>query len=171
MAGPIRSLDDLARKGFDLNVKCPCGKWERTIPIAEVRAAFRKVGRSEAWHAAHLRWRCAWCGSRVDRVKLAAYPSAPPEALEVIKQAALPGREPQPSRQAVQDALLAMPPNTPLAAIQAFWRAYLDDENPIPASRASAMQSSLTGILRALGRYHDEDAARLITWKFGTPTR
>jgi hypothetical protein len=160
MAGPIRSLDDLARKGFDLNVKCPCGKYERTIPIAEVRAAFRAAGRSEAWHGANKRWRCAWCGSRVD-VRLAAYPAAPPEALEVIKQAALPGRQPQPSRQAVQDALLALPSNTPLSAIQSFWRAYTDDPE-IPASRVSAMQSSLTAILRALGRYHDEEARQLI---------
>jgi hypothetical protein len=166
MAGPIRSLDDLARKGFDLNVKCPCGKYERTIPIADVKAAFRAAGRSQEWRTAHRRWRCAWCGSRVD-VRLAAYPAAPPEALEVIRQAALPGREPQPSRQAVQDALLALPSNTPLAAIQGFWQAYLDGNDPIPASRASALQSHLTAILRALGRYHDEEAPRLIEWKFG----
>jgi hypothetical protein len=82
MAGPIRSLDDLARKGFDLNIKCPCGKYERTIPIAEVKAAFRAAGRSEEWRTAHKRWRCAWCGSRVD-VRLAAYPAAPPEALKI----------------------------------------------------------------------------------------
>ena len=53
MAGPIRSLDDLARKGFDLNVKCPCGKYERTIPIVEVRALFRERKRPEDWEAAH----------------------------------------------------------------------------------------------------------------------
>ena len=166
MAGPIRTLDDLARKGFDLNVKCPCGKYERTIPIAEVRALFRKLKRSEAWRDAHRRWRCAWCGSRVD-VRLAAYPAAPPGALDVIRAAALPGRQPQPSRQEVQDALLALPDNTPLAAIQEFWRAYVDDDNPIPANRASTLQSSLTAILRALGRYHDDDARHLIEWKFG----
>ena len=167
MAGPIRSLDDLARKGFDLNIKCPCGKYERTIPIAEVRAAFRERGRSEEWHDAHRRWRCAWCGSRVERVKLAAYPATPPQALAVIRQASLPGRTPQPTRQEVQDALLALPPNTPLAAIQGFWRDYIDAENPIPANRASALQSNLTAILRALGRYHDEEAPHLIAWKFG----
>ena len=166
MAGPIRTLDDLARKGFDLNVKCPCGKYERTIPIAEVRALFRARKRSEDWQAAHRRWRCAWCGSRIETVKLAAYPATPPEALAVIRQAALPGREPQPSRQAVQDALLALPSNTPLAAIQGFWRAYIEDAE-IPAGRASEMQSNLTAILRALGRYHDEEAPRLIEWKFG----
>jgi hypothetical protein len=44
IAGPIRSLDDLARKDFDLNVKCLCGKYERTIPIAKVRSAFRAAG-------------------------------------------------------------------------------------------------------------------------------
>jgi hypothetical protein len=48
MAGPIRSLDDLACKGFDLNVTCRCGKYERTIPIAEARAMFRAHERSEA---------------------------------------------------------------------------------------------------------------------------
>ena len=167
MAGPIRTLDDLARKGFDLNVRCPCGKYERTIPIAEIRAAFRAVGRSEDWQDAHRRWRCAWCGSRLERVRLAAYPAAAPAALEVVRAAALPGRQPQPSRQEVQDALLALPPNTPLAEIQAFWRAYIDDGEPIPANRVSALQSSLTAILRALGRYHDEEAPRLIAWKFG----
>jgi hypothetical protein len=165
MVGPIRTLDDLARKGFDLNVKCPCGKYERTIPIAEVRAAFRKPGRSEQWHSANKRWRCACCGGRVD-VRLAAYPAAAPEALQLIKQAALPGRQPQPSRQAVQDALLALPRNTPLAAIQGFWLAYIE-ETEIPAGRASTLQSNLTAILRALGRYHDDEAAHLIAWKFG----
>lgn len=167
MVGPIRSLDDLARKGFDLNVKCPCGKYERTIPIAEVRALFRTRKRSEEWQAAHRRWLCAWCGCRVARVKLAAYPAAPPEALAVIRQASLPGREPQPSRQAVQDALLALPSNAPLAEIQGFWRAYIDQDNPIPANRSSALRSHLTGIEQALGRYHDEEAPRLIAWKFG----
>ena len=48
MVGPIRSLDDLPRKGFDLNVKCPCGKYERTIPIAEIRALFRERGGRKA---------------------------------------------------------------------------------------------------------------------------
>ena len=99
-------------------------------------------------------------------MKLAAYPATPPEALAVIRQAALSGREPQPSRQAVQDALLALPTNTPLAAIQAFWRAYVEDPE-IPAGRASAMQSSLTLIERALGRYYDHEAPQLIAWKFG----
>ena len=127
---------------------------------------FRERKRSEEWEAAHRRWRCAWCGSRIERVKLAAYPVAPPEALAVIRQASLPGRQPQPSRQEVQDALLALPPNTPLAAIQGFWRAYIEDAE-IPAGRASAMQSNLTAIERALGRYYDEEAPRLIAWKFG----
>ena len=165
MAGPIRTLDDLARKGFDLNVKCPCGKYERTIPIAEVRALFRALGRSEDWEAAHWRWRCAWCGGRVARVKLAAYPATPPAALEVIRRASL-GRDPQPTRQEVQDALLALPPNTPLPEIQGFWRSYIDVDNPIPANRASGLHSHLTAIERALGRYHD-DAPHMIEWKFG----
>jgi hypothetical protein len=168
MAGPIRSLDDLARKGFDLNVKCPCGKWERTIPIAKVRALFRERGRSEDWADAHRRWKCCWCGSPVRRVKLAAYPAAPPGALDVIRQASLPGRQPQPTRQEVQNALLALPSNTPLADIQGFWRCYNDNE-AIPAGRASMMQSHLTGIERALGRYRDDEAAHLIEWKFGKP--
>jgi hypothetical protein len=117
------------------------------------------------WQSASKRWQCAWCGRRVD-LKLAAYPAPPPEALEVIRQAALPGREPQPTRQEVQDALLALPSNAPLIAIQGFWRAYLE-ETDIPASRAAVMQSNLTAILRALGRYHDEEAQWLIEQKFG----
>jgi hypothetical protein len=67
----------------------------------------------------------------------------------------------------VQDALLALPSNTPLAAVQGFWRAYIDEGNPVPANRASALQSSLTAILRALGRYHDEEAPQMIEQKFG----
>ena len=85
----------------------------------------------------------------------------------MIRHAALPGREPQPSRQAVQDALLALPSNTPLAEIQGFWLAYTDEDDPIAANRASALQSTLTGILRALGRYHDDEAPQMIVWKFG----
>jgi hypothetical protein len=77
----------------------------------------------------------------------------------------LPGRQPQPSRHAVQDALLALPPNTPLAAIQGFWRAYLEDGG-LPAGRVSAMQSGLSAIRRALGHCHDDEAAHLIDWKF-----
>jgi hypothetical protein len=63
MAGPIRSLDDLARKGFDLNVTCPCGKYDRTIAITEVRRLFRLLRRSEDWSGAHRRWRCSWLRS------------------------------------------------------------------------------------------------------------
>jgi hypothetical protein len=68
----------------------------------------------------------------------------------VIRQSALPGRQPQPSLQAVQDALLALPSNTPLAAKQGFWRAYIE-ETDILSSRVSAMQSNLTAILRPRG--------------------
>ena len=169
MVGPIRSLEDLAREGFDLNVKRPCGKYERTIPTAEVRAMFRARKRPEDWQDAPKRWRCSWCGSRVARVKLAAYPAAPPEALAVIRQAALPGRDPQPSRQEVQDALLALPANAPLADIKGFWRAYIEDDK-IPAGRASSLQSHLTAIERALGRHHD-DAPQMIERKFGAGYR
>ena len=76
-------------------------------------------------------------------------------------------RQPQPSRQEVQDALLALPFNTPLAAIQGFWRAYIDMDCRIPANRASALGSHLIAILRALGRYHDDEAKWLIEQKFG----
>ena len=79
----------------------------------------------------------------------------------------MPSRDPQPSRQAVQDALLALPPNAPLAAIQGFWQAYIDTDCRIPANRASALGSHLNAILRALGRYHDDEAKWLIEQKFG----
>jgi hypothetical protein len=37
----------------------------------------------------------------------------------------------------------------------------------IPAGRASALQSNVTLIERALRRYHDHEAAQPIAWKFG----
>ena len=130
-----------------------------------MKAAFRAAGRSEEWRPADKRWRCVWCGSRVD-VRLAAYPAARPDALDVIRAAALATRQPQPSRQEVQDALLALPSNPPLLAVRSFWRAYIDDP-VIAQSRTLALQSTLAAISRALGRYHDEKAPRLIAWKFG----
>jgi hypothetical protein len=56
--------------------------------------------------------------------------------------------------------------NAPLAEIQGFWRAYIDADNPVPANRAPGLHSHLTGIKRALSRYHD-DAPHMIEWKFG----
>src|SRR4051812_44109076 len=97
MARPIRSLDDLARKGFD----------QRQMPVRQIRAdhpksrgaaMFRARKRSEDWQDAPQRGRCAGCERGLATVKLAAYPATPPEALAVIRQAALQGRERQPSR-------------------------------------------------------------------------
>ncbi len=83
----------------------------------------------------------------------------------MIRRASL-RHPPHPTREEVQDTLLALPPNTPLAEIQGFWRAYLDEDNPVLANRSSALHSHLTGIERALGRHHD-DAPHMIEWKFG----
>jgi hypothetical protein len=49
MAGPIRTLDDLARKRSDLNVTCQSCGHSRTIPIAEARSMIRARGRSAHW--------------------------------------------------------------------------------------------------------------------------
>src|SRR6266851_3344954 len=84
MAGPIRSLDDLARKGFDLNVTCKACGYSRTIPIEDARLMLHARGWSDAWEGVARRFRCSWCGAR-RRAKLAAYVRTPPGALEVLR--------------------------------------------------------------------------------------
>jgi hypothetical protein len=122
MAGPIRSLDDLARKGFDLNVSCPCGRYDRTIAIAEVRRLFRLLRRSEDWSGAHRRWRCSWCGKRCRTVVLRAYPSPPPGVLETLREAASRAMSEPVDTPAVQDVLLELGHLIGNENVQGFWK-------------------------------------------------
>ncbi len=64
MAGVVRYISDLERKGVDLFVKCQDCDHSRTISVARVVAMFRARGWSDDWYGAVKRFRCRECGSK-----------------------------------------------------------------------------------------------------------
>ena len=64
MAGPIRDLDDLSRKGADLRITCrDCGH-SRSAAIWDVQRIFRNRMWSTDWTQVARRFRCRKCGSK-----------------------------------------------------------------------------------------------------------
>jgi hypothetical protein len=165
MVGPIRTLEDLARKGFDVNATCLSCRYTRTIPIAEVRRLFRERRRPESWRGAEKRWRCSWCGHRGD-VELRAFLAAPAGALEVLREAVMIANRQPVQTYDVRQALDALEPVLSDAAeAEAFWQAAGLMDGPA-AGRAASLGHHLIRLERQLGR-HNDDAPLRIEQKFG----
>ena len=162
MVGPIRSLDDLARKGFDLNVECQSCGYSRTIPIAEARQMVRGRNWSDSWAGLWKRFRCSWCGAK--RAKLRAYPAADSDALNVLREAADRANRETVATAAVRAALDRVAPLVGRDRIEAFWEAAGSDCGPA-AGRAASVRTALLGIEMQLGR-HNDDAPQRIEWKY-----
>lgn len=163
MVGPIRSLDDLARKGFDLHVECRSCGYARTIPIAQVRQMFGHRIMSAPWSTLWRRFSCSWCGAR-RRAKLSAYPAADDGALEALRAAAERSNRETVATPAVRAALDRLAALVGGDLVERFWREAACDVGPA-AGRAVSVGTALLGIEQKLGR-HNDDAPQRIEWKY-----
>jgi DNA-directed RNA polymerase subunit RPC12/RpoP len=101
MAGVVRSIEDLSRKGADLLIRCHACGHDRTVPIHQALDIFRRRLWSTDWWAAHRRFRCRKCGSKDIKLDADFYGHAVrrqrrPAVLAAVEETLRPGLKPPP---------------------------------------------------------------------------
>ena len=64
MAGAVKSLEQLSAKGADLIVRCRACGHDRTVPIEQALAIFRRRGWPTDWERVGVHFRCRACGGK-----------------------------------------------------------------------------------------------------------
>ena len=73
VAGPVKSLEQLSAKGADLTVRCRACGHDRTVPIEQALAIFRRRGWPTDWERVAVRFRCRTCGGKQAELGVSFY--------------------------------------------------------------------------------------------------
>ena len=101
IAGVVRWLEDLSRKGADLAIQCRACGHDRTVAIGHALDIFCRRRWSTDWWDAHRRFRCRKCGSKDVKLDADLYGHAlrrqrTPAKLAVVEERLRPGLRPPP---------------------------------------------------------------------------